>query len=66
MPPIRSAANIAVIDALDRLATTLDPAVTVTLDSLRSMLQDKGLTDFGAEANYLRRAVRAKVEAGVA
>jgi nitric oxide reductase NorQ protein len=64
MPPIRSAANIAVIDALDRLATTLDPAVTVTLDSLRSMLQDKGVTDFGAEANYLRRAVRAKVEAG--
>ena len=64
MPPIRSAANIAVIDALDRLATTLDPAVTVALDSLRSMLQDKGVTDFGAEANYLRRAVRAKVEAG--
>ena len=64
MPPIRSAANIAVIDALDRLATTLDPAVTVTLDSLRSMLESKGVTDFGAEANYLRRAVRAKVEAG--
>ena len=64
MPPIRSAANIAVIDALDRLATTLDPAVTVTLDSLRNMLESKGVTDFGAEANYLRRAVRAKVEAG--
>ena len=64
MPPIRSAANIAVIDALDRLATTLDPAVTVTLDSLRAMLESKGVTEFGAEANYLRRAVRAKVEAG--
>ena len=64
MPPIRSAANIAVIDALDRLAATLDPAITVTLDSLRTMLESKGVTEFGAEANYLRRAVRAKVEAG--
>lgn len=66
MPPTRSAANLAVIDTLDRIASTLDPSTTVTLDSLASMLRAAGVTEFGAEANYLRRAVRAHVDAGTA
>jgi len=66
MPPTRSAANLAVIDALDRLATTADPATTVTLPALRDTLVAQGITDFGAEDNYLRRAVRALVDSGSA
>lgn len=65
MPPIRSAANIAVTDALDRLAATADPSRTVTLDSLRDTLRDSfGIADFGAESNYLRRGIRALVDCG--
>lgn len=64
MPPIRSAANIAVTDALDRLATTIDPGTTVTLDTLRDLLAERGITELGAEANYLRRGLRAMVERG--
>ena len=66
MPPTRSAANLAVIDALDRLATTADPATTITLPALRNTLAAQGITDFGAEDNYLRRAVRALVDSGSA
>ena len=66
MPPTRSASNLAVIDALDRLAATADPATTVTLPALRDALTSQGITDFGAEDNYLRRAVRAMVESGAA
>lgn len=66
MPPTRSASNLAVIDALDRLAATADPATTVTLPALRDTLASQGITDFGAEDNYLRRAVRAMVESGAA
>lgn len=66
MPPTRSAANLAVIDALDRLAASLDPTTTVTLPALRDSLAAQGITDFGAEDNYLRRAVRSMVERGAA
>jgi nitric oxide reductase NorQ protein len=65
MPPTRSAANLAVIDALDRLAATADPARTLTIDSIRDTLRDAhGITDFGAEANYLRRGIRSLVDSG--
>jgi nitric oxide reductase NorQ protein len=66
MPPTRSAANLAVIDALDRLAVSLDPSTTVTIPALRDSLAAQGITDFGAEDNYLRRAVRSMVEKGSA
>lgn len=66
MPPTRSAANLAVIDALDRLAATIDPTTTVTIPALRDSLTAQGITDFGAEDNYLRRAVRSMVERGAA
>lgn len=66
MPPTRSAANLAVIDALDRLAASLDPTTTVTLPALRDSLAAQGITDFGAEDNYLRRAVRSMVDRGAA
>jgi nitric oxide reductase NorQ protein len=65
MPPTRSAANLAVIDALDRLAASADPARTLTIDSIRDTLRDAhGITDFGAEANYLRRGIRSLVDSG--
>ena len=66
MPPTRSAANLAVIDALDRLAASIDPTTTVTLPALRDSLAAQGITDFGAEDNYLRRAVRSMVDRGAA
>jgi nitric oxide reductase NorQ protein len=66
MPPTRSASNLAVIDALDRVTASLLPDQTVTLDQLRNMITDLGIVDFGAESNYLRRAVRARVDAGTA
>lgn len=66
MPPTRSPANLAVIDALDRVTAALAPDQTVTIDQLRNLIADTGVSDFGAEANYLRRAVRAKVESGAA
>lgn len=66
MPPAKTAANLAVIDALDRVTAALAPDQTVTLDQLRNLIADTGVSDFGAEANYLRRAVRARVDAGTA
>lgn len=64
MPKSRSSSFVAVIDALDTLATTTTS--TVTLDSLRDSLRGAGVADLGADDNYLRRAVREKVLRGEA
>ena len=64
MPRSRSDSFVAVIDALDTIATTTTS--TLTIDALRDALRAAGCTNFGAQDNYIRRAIREKVLRGEA